>query len=60
MSEQKAKIWFFTLDTEMHFDEPVSEKECVQALMDELSKTKIEFNGAHSNIDKTHNYEKTY
>ncbi len=46
MSEQKAKIWFFTLDTEMHFDEPVSEKECVQALMNELSKTKIELNAA--------------
>jgi len=46
MSEQKSKLWFFTIDTEMHFDEPVSEKECVEALIHELSKTKIEFNAA--------------
>ena len=45
--EQKSKTWFFTIDTEMHFDKPVSEKECIESLFHELSKTKIEFNAAH-------------
>lgn len=43
---EKSKVWYFTLSTEMHFDEPVSEKECVEALIHELSKTEIKFNAA--------------